>query len=191
MSELTRYKVIVLGNVAVGKTSLSHRQCRMPFRPEHRASVGVLKMQTNASVNGQDVHLEIWDTAGQEQYKSLVPMYLRGASVCILVCAVNDPNSISGLDQWLAQVQGFDGSIPFIVGVNKTDLVDDPSVLEDVRRQLSPKYPEVYFCSAQRGDGIEEVFGGAAAKCLSSHRPAMPTQAQRFEEPPPPSSDCC
>jgi small GTP-binding protein len=192
MSEPPRYKVIVLGNVGVGKTCLSNAKCRMPFRQDVRPSVGVLKMKTVAKVRGEDVHLEIWDTAGQEQYLSLVPMYLRGAGVCILVASLTDESSIPGMDRWLEQVRAFDPTIPVVVGINKTDQVEDPAVVDGTRARLAEKFPDLYFCSAKRGDGIEELFSSAAEKCLGSRRPAIqavesnpniPEQAQ--------SSGCC
>jgi small GTP-binding protein len=192
MSEPPRYKLIILGNVGVGKTSLSNAKCRMPFRQDVRPSVGVLKMKTVAKARGEDVHLEIWDTAGQEQYLSLVPMYLRGASVCLLISSLIDEPSIPGMDRWLEQVKAFDPTIPVVVGVNKTDLVEDPSAIEGVRARLAEKFTDVYFCSAKRGDGIEELFTAAAEKCLGSRRPAIqPLQAAQTVPAGTPSGGCC
>jgi small GTP-binding protein len=192
MSEPRRYKVIVLGNVGVGKTCLSNAKCRMPFRQDVRPSVGVLKMKTVAKVRAEDVHLEIWDTAGQEQYLSLVPMYLRGAAVCILVSSLADESSIPGMDRWLEQVKAFDAAIPIVVAVNKTDLVEDPAAIDSVRANLAEKFPDLYFCSAKRGDGIEELFSGAAEKCLNARRPGIDVAATTENLPPaPPSGGCC
>jgi small GTP-binding protein len=191
-NEPPRYKVIVLGNVGVGKTSISNRQCRMPFRADVRPSVGVLKMKTFAQVGGNTVHLEIWDTAGQEQYLSLVPMYVRGASVCILVASIIDEASIPAMDRWLEQVKATDPGVPAVVAVNKVDLVDDPSVVERIRHSLIQKYPNLYFCSAKRGDGIQALFAGAAEQCLNARRPTIQATAAAIPaDPPPPSGGCC
>jgi 50S ribosomal subunit-associated GTPase HflX len=96
------------------------------------------------------------------------------------------------MDRWLEQVKAFDSSIPVVVAVNKTDLVEDPGAVDSVRARLADKFPDLYFCSAKRGDGIEELFSAAAEKCLSARRPTiavvestqnLPAQTQ--------SSGCC
>jgi small GTP-binding protein len=191
MFEPPRYKVIVLGNAATGKTSLANAKCRLPFHEDVRPSVGVLRMKTLAKARGADVHLEIWDTAGQEQYLSLVPLYSRGASVCVLVCALDEESSISGMARWLEQVNAFDPTVPIIVGVNKTDLVDDPAFVDATRARLAQEFPDLYFCSAKRGDGIEELFSAVAEKCLSSRRPTIQAGSIQKVSPETASSGCC
>jgi small GTP-binding protein len=187
-----RYKVILLGNVGVGKTCLANRQCHLPFRADQRPSIGVLKLRTCARARGADVHLEVWDTAGQEQYLSLVPMYARGASVCILVCSAADPDSVPGMDHWLAQARAADTAIPVIVAANKADLADGPAEIDALRARLLARFPDVFCCSALRGDGVEELFAAAAEKCEALKRPTLQAApvAAAVSEPPPPGG-CC
>jgi small GTP-binding protein len=136
--------------------------------------------------------LEIWDTAGQEQYLSLVPMYLRGASVAIMICAANDPESIPGMDRWFEQIKNSDPTLPVVVGINKSDLVEDLTSLDSIYTNLSSRFSNVFFCSAQRGDGIEEMFSAAAGRCLELRRSAPLAEAQPMNERAPESNgDCC
>jgi small GTP-binding protein len=189
-AEPPRYKVIILGNVGVGKTSIASRQCRLPFRQEVRPSVGVLKLKTRAQVSDSVVHLEVWDTAGQEKYLALVPIYARDASVCIVLAAMNDPESIPGMNQWIGQVKTHDPAIPIIIGINKTDLADGPEAIEQVRTSLAG-VGDVFFCSAQSGDGIEELFNTAAEKCISCHRPVIQASVEPIEPTQESAGGCC
>jgi small GTP-binding protein len=172
--EPARYKVIILGNVGVGKTAIANRQCRIGFRADLRPSVGVMKMKSFIRVAGQEIHIEIWDTAGQEVYRSLVPTYVRDGSCCVLVASITDPTSMEQLDQWRDLIQTAGEGLAIVVAVSKTDLADsDPNLIEQARRQLSAKYPDLIFVSALRGDGIEELFAAVGQKCIATGRPKV------------------
>jgi small GTP-binding protein len=193
--EPDRYKVILLGNVGVGKTAIANRQCGIAFRPGLRPSVGVVKMKSYLRVGSQELHIEIWDTAGQEAYRSLVPMYVRATNCCILVASITDPTSMKELDQWHEQLRAADDEIPIVAAVNKMDLADsDPNLMEQARQQLSVKYSDLVFVSALRGDGFEELFAAVGQKCVVTGKPRVQLRAEDWSVPPPAgerSSGCC
>jgi small GTP-binding protein len=189
--EPARYKVIILGNVGVGKTAIANRQCRIGFRADLRPSVGVMKMKSFIRVAGQEIHIEIWDTAGQEAYRSLVPMYVRGASCCVLVASITDPASMEQLDQWRDLLRTAGEELAIVAAVSKIDLADgDPNLIEQARLQLSAKYPDLIFVSALRGDGIEDLFAEVGQKCIATGGPRTQVLVEDVNVPSG-SSRCC
>jgi small GTP-binding protein len=97
-------KVIVLGDSCVGKTSIILRGSKSQFDPGVEPTIGTAYITARVETPDGEVPLNIWDTAGQERFKSVIPMYLRGAAAVILVCAVDAPASFRSLNMWLEMV---------------------------------------------------------------------------------------
>jgi GTPase SAR1 family protein len=180
--------VIILGNIGVGKMAITNRQCRIGFRADLRSSVGLMKMKSFIWVAGQEIYIEIWDTAGQGAYRLLLPMSVRGAKCCVLVGWITDPASMD-----LLRMAG--DRLLIVAAVNKTDLADgDPNLIEQARRQLSDKYPDLIFVLALRGDGIEELFAAVGQMCIATGRPKVQPFVDDAYVPPSDdrgSSGCC
>jgi Rab family protein len=154
-----------------------------------------MRMRSSVTVSGQIVHFELWDTAGQETYLSLVPIYVRGASCCVLVCSIVDPESIEQLDRWRDKLKECDDSIPCVLAVNKIDLADqDPDLIDRTCASLQTKYTNIFLVSALRGSGITELFTGVGEKCLARGEPVvcetLPTPRKEGPEEPA-SGGCC
>ena len=169
--KIPSFKVIVLGDSGVGKTSLANRQSKGQFTIQMTPTIGTSHMKTIVSVTGVDVELKIWDTAGQEQFASLVSMYARGANVCILVASFIDQSSIENLDIWKDRLFAAGENPPIIVAINKVDLQDGaPMTLESLRDLYSEKYPNLFFVSARTGDGVNELFAQVATEALKIYK---------------------
>jgi small GTP-binding protein len=101
----------------------------------------------------------LWDTAGQEQFASLVPMYVRGAHACIIVASVVDPDSCEHMEEWMHLLQKSGENPPIIVAINKTDLFDGaPMTQEEIRAKYGATFPVMFFVSARTGDTIATLF---------------------------------
>ncbi|ODV76950.1 ras-domain-containing protein [Suhomyces tanzawaensis NRRL Y-17324] len=167
------YKVVLLGDSSVGKTSLVTRFTTSRFNQHTANTIGAAFITKEHSVDDRKVHFEIWDTAGQERYRSLTPMYYRNARVA-LVCFDMDnvEESLNTAKYWIDQLAvngGTDSSVPIrikLVG-NKRDLLQTH---EDTRRQEEQEAIEG-FCSendleqlwetsAKDGHGVNELFDG-------------------------------
>ena len=161
------FKVIVLGDSGVGKTSLVIRQTRGQFSFVMAPTIGTSHMKTVLPIDDYDVELKIWDTAGQEQFATLVPMYARGANVCILVASYFDPTSLKNLEVWQERLKEANENPPFVVAINKTDMVDGaPMTIDQIREEYGEKYPNLFFVSAKTGDSVNELFACAAQEAL-------------------------
>ena len=97
-------KFILVGDCNVGKTSLIKRYESENFSDNHEPTIGLAFTKRNLKVNGEDIELQIWDTAGQEEYRALTKTYYRNSACVILVFDVTNKTSFENLDLWLKDV---------------------------------------------------------------------------------------
>jgi small GTP-binding protein len=153
------FKVVVIGAVSVGKTSITNRLQYSQFEEEYQPTVGAGYVAHRANYRGQDVELQIWDTAGMERYRSLGPIYYRDALAAIVVYAQDDQQSASALTKWLdafrATVKG--EAYVAIVG-NKDDLEEKIVSAEPIRQWAAENGFDFFLTSAKTGVGVTELF---------------------------------
>jgi small GTP-binding protein len=157
--EEERYKVILIGDASVGKSSIARRQANGVFDFKMMSTVGVDHLVSTIEIDGRSIKLMLWDTAGQEQFASLVPMYVRGAHACIIVASVVDPESCAHMEEWMHLLQKSGDNPPIVVAINKTDLLDGaPMNEEEIRAKYGRIFPTMFFVSARTGDSILPLF---------------------------------
>ncbi|OHT01272.1 Ras-related protein Rab-6B [Tritrichomonas foetus] len=166
-------KVVFVGDQAVGKTSIIKSILNQDYG-NYEPTVGPEQSNITISVNSSKVELCLWDTAGQEVYQSLAPIYARNSEAAIMVFSVIDPTSFQNLSAWrdlLLNSSTLDSQNIYIVG-NKTDLRDSSEDGDCVTTEeglqyadeLNSKYFEV---SAKTGSNISELFQTIAGDIAS------------------------
>ena len=152
------FKIVFVGDSAVGKTSIIMRYHNNAFSPENQSTIGAAFIsKTVLSPYGSAV-LHIWDTAGQERYRSLVPMYARGASIAIIVFDTSDPDSFSAVEDWVQKVkEDVTSDCKIFVAGNKCDLPQNFNK-EDVDEWSKKNDIQVIYVSAKTGDGVDTLF---------------------------------
>lgn len=164
------FKVIILGDTGVGKTSLALRQCRNQFNFHMTPTVGTTHLKTVIRASNKLVELKIWDTAGQEQFASLVSMYARGANVCIIVGSYVDTGSLKNIETWCERLHAAGEFPPIIIAINKIDMEEGSSTtMDEIRERFIKKFPNFFFVSAKRGDNVNELFTCAADEALKAN----------------------
>ncbi|MHA1582024.1 MAG: GTP-binding protein [Candidatus Baldrarchaeia archaeon] len=160
MTEGYLFKVIVVGDAGVGKTSLTIRFAHGYFIDSYLMTIGVDLYTKNVDLGmGKLIKLQIWDTGGQERFKKLRPLYYKGAAGGLLVYDITNKNSFKHVKNWFNEVQRYCGKIPLILVGNKVDLIKDRkvSVAEEKRLAESFKIPH-YRTSAKTGENVNDVF---------------------------------
>lgn len=155
------YKVVLLGDSSVGKTSLVHRFTADAFNPHLANTIGAAFILKEYTVAGRTVKFEIWDTAGQERYKSLTPMYYRNALVALVCFDLSCPEtSFERAKYWIDQLMSVGPpNIKIRVLGNKEDLAgNDSSSLQSINEYCSEKGLVLNKTSAKLGTGIQELF---------------------------------
>ena len=115
-------KIVLIGDSNVGKTSIVDQFIDNKFG-ETKPSIGALhKLKSVTIQSGEEVQLDIWDTAGQEKFKSIVPMYYKGAKGILVIYDISAKDSFEGAKKWINDVESASNSaVVFLVG-NKSDL---------------------------------------------------------------------
>nr|XP_020473690.1 ras-related protein Rab-34-like [Monopterus albus] len=156
-------KVIVVGDVAVGKTCLISRFSKGEFERSYKATIGVDFEMERFEVLGAPFSLQLWDTAGQERFKCIASTFYRGAQAIIVVFDLSSMSSLAHARQWLedAMKENDPSSVLlFLVGTKKD--LSSPDHLAQVEQEairLSEEIKAEYWAvSAKSGDGVRDFF---------------------------------
>jgi Ras-related protein Rab-5C len=123
MSKVCHFKLVLLGDTAVGKSCLVVRFVRDEFFEFQEPTIGAAFLTQTVALDDATVKFEIWDTAGQERYRSLAPMYYRGAAAAIIVYDITNPDSFAGAKSWVKELQRRgDTNVVIVLAGNKADL---------------------------------------------------------------------
>jgi small GTP-binding protein len=150
------YRTVLVGEPSVGKTCILNYFLRRRFNPSEQSTIGVIHQCYTTTRFGRDIEMQVWDTAGTEQYRSLTPVYFRESAAAILVYDISRLESFSNLEGWLSLFREASNSSGLVVVVgNKLDLADRRKVkwtdANDWAIKNHCKYTET---SAQTGVGI-------------------------------------
>ena len=154
------YKVVLMGDSFVGKTCLVARRCKGTFDASNEQTIGARFEPISQMVSdGSIVSLQIWDTAGQEKYRSLGPIYYRQANCGIFVFDLTDRRTFTDLDQWINVFKETAGqAVPIVIVGNKSDR-DDCTVDCSEAEEFAQKYSAPFFeTSAKNGSNVEFMF---------------------------------
>ncbi len=157
-------KICLLGGFSVGKTSLIRQFVNAMFDEKYLTTVGVKVDKKELSVADQDVKLMIWDLAGEDDYSTLQKSYLRGAAGYILVVDGTRPASLEKALDMKTRVDGVLGDIPFVLALNKADLVDQWQLTDASLAEIEAFKPR--RTSAKTGDNVEALFQDLSAQML-------------------------
>ena len=126
------FKVIVIGDSGVGKSCLTNKATKNIFEIDYNATVGFEFFTFNVRINQKVVKLQIWDTCGQELYRSLITNFYRNSSLAILVYAINNEDSFKDVDIWLKELRTHASpDVKLILIGNKIDLVNERKVSKE------------------------------------------------------------
>ena len=161
--QINRQKIIFTGDIAVGKTSIISVLMGQKFSAEYEASIGVDFFSKTMKYKGKIIKLQIWDSAGQEKFRSLIPNYIRGSSLVFIVYDISNRKSFENLSNWIDFVNNIENSNIVIVG-NKSDLKDTREVtLEEGQKFCEEKNVEFFEVSAKEGTNLNKMLFNSVA----------------------------
>jgi Ras-related protein Rab-1A len=169
------FKIIVIGNIGVGKSCLSLKATKGIFLEEYISTIGFEFYCFNVKVDDKIIKLQIWDTCGQEAYRSLIKNFYRNASLAIIVYSVEDSQSFIDIDIWLKQVKTYGTSSCkiFLIG-NKIDTNDRKVSTEQGIKCKNDFFFDCFMeTSAKDGINTKELFVNCASILYEENRNLM------------------
>ena len=160
-NDYTNFKVIIIGDSGVGKSSILKRAVKNTFDDNYQATIGFEFLLMHFIVNDFKIKLQIWDTCGQEMYRSLVQGFYRNTSLAVLVYDISRKETYEGLDIWIKDIRArLDPQVPIFIAGNKYDLENDRKISSKDAQEFSKNRRTKYFteCSAKTGYNVENIF---------------------------------
>ena len=168
-TKILETKIVLLGDVSVGKTSIASRYCKNSFNDHHINTIGGAYQQQKVVLsNGSMVKLHIWDTSGQERFRAMTNLYYRDAQVAILTYDITSESSFQGIEFWIEELKykvENENMLLYLVG-NKSDVSNEE---RKISKEKGKKFAEdnnmIFFeTSAKTGEGVKELFVNVASQ---------------------------
>lgn len=166
INKICQFKVVLLGESAVGKSSLVLRFVKREFHEYQESTIGAAFLTQTVQIDDTTVKFEIWDTAGQERYHSLAPMYYRGAQAALIVYDITSKDSFIKAQNWVRELQR-QASTNIVIALvgNKLDLANKRAVENNEAKIFADENNLLFMeTSAKTAINVVEVFTAIATR---------------------------
>lgn len=163
-------KFIIVGNQSVGKTNIIHRFTKGEFQEQYNSTIGMDFISHNIDLDNNALHIQIWDTAGTERYRSITKGYYSNSTCALIVYDITNNKSFESSKEWIEECKSYANQniILMLIG-NKADLIEERAITEEEGKELAKEYGmEFYECSALNGKNINEIFINACQKIIEN-----------------------
>ena len=155
-----KHKIVLLGDIAVGKTSIFQRFIDKDMSKDHNPTIGWCYNFVNIEEKEYTKRIELWDTAGQERFHSLAALYYKNAQAALVVYDVTSKNSLTQAQRWIDELnEKANPNILIILAGNKIDLVNERVITEEQGKNFAQEYGLIFKeVSAFQNQNIKELF---------------------------------
>lgn len=172
------FKIVIIGDSAVGKSNLLSRYARNEFNMHSKATIGVEFQTQSMEIDGKEVKAQIWDTAGQERFRAVTSAYYRGAVGALIVYDISRRTTFDSIGRWLDELNTHsDATVARMLVGNKCDLDDIRAVSVEEGKGLAEEHG-LFFIETSAKDStnvktafelvIKEIFNNVSRKVLNS-----------------------
>ena len=170
----TTISIGTLGDSHVGKSALTDIYLGKDFSEEYISTIGINAnvKEDKIIIKGEEktIKVKIWDTAGQEKYKSIATSYIKNCNGIFLIYSINDRKSFENIEIWLNEVEEkkrYNYNVPLVLIGNKIDLENERVVSKEEGEKLAQKYDIKFFeCSAKSNINVSEAFQYLIDSCV-------------------------
>jgi len=158
------YKITVIGDPAVGKTSLISRYTKTSFQEQYIKTIGAQFSKHEFEIEGTQIKIFFWDIAGQDSFHFIRPTFYKGSNAAIIVFSLEDSDhgktSFENINYWHDDFKKYCGDKPIILFGNKVDLVDEESLDDtEVLKLINDRgIIDYYKTSAKTGERVKQAF---------------------------------
>mmetsp|Transcript_7134 Transcript_7134/g.11567 ORF Transcript_7134/g.11567 Transcript_7134/m.11567 type:complete len:201 (-) Transcript_7134:118-720(-) len=173
-------KLLMLGDSAVGKSSLLGRFCEGRFDANFVLTIGVDFKWKTVDRNNRKLKLQVWDTAGQERFRTITPAYYRSAMGVVITYDICEEETFKSVEYWITQLgQHGNEDVQRILVGNKSDLAANRKVSRQDGEALATKFGMAFFeTSAKTGDKVDEAFLHIADNVVANRYANAPAPKQ-------------
>ena len=167
--EIFEYKIILVGDPGVGKTSILTKFVTNEYQPVYSSTIGVEFKLKDIHINNNCARLKIWDTCGQEKFRAITRQYFKNSNGVFIVFDLTNKDTIKRLNVWMKDINDnvSNDFFVFLIG-NKVDIKDrDISISEEAKQFANNQKINYYEVSAKTGSGIYNVFEKMANKLIT------------------------
>jgi len=177
-----QFKVVLLGEGRVGKTSLVLRYTQNSFEEKTPSTVQASCQTKRLNLDGQSINLSVWDTAGQERFHALGPIYYRDANGALLVYDITDNDSFVRVQNWVKELRKMLGQdIVLAIAGNKSDLERNRVVPVDKAESYAISVgAKHYHTSAKLNKGVNEMFLELTKRMLDANPTSTSTGPKKL-----------
>lgn len=172
---IIKYKICIFGDGGVGKTTLTQRYMTGIFQEKYQLTIGMDFYLKKLEVDGNEVSLQIWDFAGEEKFRFLMPGALLGAHAAIFMYDLSRYGTLENLNDWFSlfkeTIQKENEDIPFILVGSKLDLEDFRTVPKEKGLEMADQHGAIGWveCSAKDGTNVSRIFEELARGVVEYH----------------------
>ncbi len=155
------FKILLLGDASVGKTSFTKRYCYNIFNPSERLTIGVDFHVKTIELSDKRIKLQLWDVGGEERFRFLLPTYCLGANAAFLLYDITRPSTLDNISEWINIVKQKGGPIPIMLVGSKLDLEKSQRQIQrDYGIQIAEKNDMASFVeiSAKDNANVDDAF---------------------------------
>jgi len=166
------FKITVIGDGAVGKTSLIKKYTQGSFQRDYIKTLGAQFSKYDEEIEGENCKLFFWDIAGQDQWKFMRPTFYKGSKAAIIVFSHTDEESFDHVPKWHEDIKQYCGDIPIVLFGNKLDLVNEDDLNDKKVEKLAKKRKFLAYIktSAKTGTGVYQGFQKIIRKLHSKYK---------------------
>jgi small GTP-binding protein domain len=191
------FKVLLIGDSSVGKTSVLLRYVEDTFNPEFQTTIGVDFKISTFQLNGKIIKLQLWDTAGQDRFKNIVASYYRGAHGIVLAFDITNHASFQNINRWYDEAQNYlQKSVPKLLIGNKLDLSSQRAVRTEDAKELADRLGVEYIeTSAKNSQNVKLAFETLSRSILNNVAAAsgitITSKVTKINQSRPVQTGCC
>ncbi len=165
------YKILLLGDSSVGKTCFLMRYIDNTFQDIHMSTIGLdYKLKNVQLENGKMVKIQLWDTAGQDRFRSITKNYYKGAHGIILIYDITENKTFENVKNWMNQIkEEVSDKVTIVLVGNKIDVEEHRKVKTEQGESMAKDFGIMFFeCSAKTGENINGIFNSLVRKVVDN-----------------------
>ncbi|MHA2406663.1 MAG: Rab family GTPase [Candidatus Hermodarchaeia archaeon] len=163
------FKIILMGDYAVGKTCIIRRYVSDTFIEDYKASIGVDITSQELTFEKNQVQLQIWDMSGQTDFKLVRSQFMSGTDIGIIVFDLTRPSSLENVSRWINEIHAMVPKLPLVLVGNKADLINERQISKEAAEKALADHNMLFYTetSAKSGTNIIQLFNDISQKLLA------------------------